>query len=248
LANYRFRSLICAFPYVTVADYAAFIDEHNGRPCPHAVAVPNLETVVLNHGIFDAELCRGFLDARERSFPEKFGRMNIYDRQTRPFVFFVPVPQLRDRISTIDSAISPEFNQHDAVLQRGETKRFAIKPSFPGEFGCALAQGNSVAEPRPENQRSKEQSDRDRADCPPRDPVCHYCELRGAPRGAVHSSLDGAAAALVALDELTPHNGPKAWPSADIAWNLSRKINEAGRKATGDLQSRCLNRPDARIS
>jgi len=73
LANYRFRSLICAFPYVTVADYAAFIDEHNGRPCPHAVAVPNLETVVLNHGIFDAELCRGFLDARERSFPENSG-------------------------------------------------------------------------------------------------------------------------------------------------------------------------------
>lgn len=80
LANHRLGSLICAFPYVTVADYAAFIDEHNGRPCPHAVAVPNLETVILNHGIFDAELRRGFLDSRERSLPEKFGRMNAYDR------------------------------------------------------------------------------------------------------------------------------------------------------------------------
>jgi hypothetical protein len=34
----------------------------------------------LNHGIFDAELRRGFRDSRERSFPEKFRRVNAYDR------------------------------------------------------------------------------------------------------------------------------------------------------------------------
>ena len=65
--------------FLAVKHYA-FIDEHNGRPCPHTVAVPNLETVVLNHGIFYTERRRGFLDSRERSFPEKLGRMNAYDR------------------------------------------------------------------------------------------------------------------------------------------------------------------------
>ena len=79
LVNDRLRSLIRPFPYITVADYASFIDEHNGRPCPDAVTVPDLEAVVLHYRIFDPELCGGFFDSRQRSFPEKFRRMNTDD-------------------------------------------------------------------------------------------------------------------------------------------------------------------------
>jgi hypothetical protein len=109
----------------------------------------------LHYRIFDIELCCGFFDARQRSFPEKFRRMNTDDGLTGRLVFVMPFPQLGDSISAVDSAIRPEFNQNDAALQLDEGKRFAVDPTFPGEFGRKFCWPDRRAEPRPGDPCSK---------------------------------------------------------------------------------------------
>src|SRR5881296_1487776 len=103
------RLLVSALTDMMEADHAAAIHEHPRRPRPDRVSVPDREIVVLNDGIEDAELLRGRGDARRRLLPVEFRRVDAHDRQPRPRVLAVPVPQLRNDVLAIDSAVRPEL-------------------------------------------------------------------------------------------------------------------------------------------
>jgi hypothetical protein len=45
----------------------------------------------------------------------------------------MPIPQLRNDVSAVNSTIRPEFDQHNATLQSIHCKRFAIDPGFSGD-------------------------------------------------------------------------------------------------------------------
>ena len=58
--------------------------------------------------------------------------MHANDRQAGSFMLLMPIPQLRNDVSAVNSTICPEFHQHNAALQSINCKRFAIDPGFSG--------------------------------------------------------------------------------------------------------------------
>ena len=58
--------------------------------------------------------------------------MDADNRKSIPFVFGIPIPQLRDDVFTVDSTVGPEFDQNDTTLQIVGVERRAIDPGITG--------------------------------------------------------------------------------------------------------------------
>ena len=58
--------------------------------------------------------------------------MDADNGQAGFLIFLMPIPQLRNDVSAVNSTIRPEFHQHNAALQSIHCKRFAIDPGFSG--------------------------------------------------------------------------------------------------------------------
>ena len=95
---------------MSVANDAFLINQDCRRPCPDAIALPVVKTVVLNDGVADFQFGSGCFNFPEGSFPWELGRMDTDDREAISFVLVIPAPQLRDDVFTIDSAVGPEFD------------------------------------------------------------------------------------------------------------------------------------------
>src|SRR5262249_51645603 len=136
------RLLVGALADVMEADHATAVHEDPRRPCPDRVPVPDREIAVLHDGIEDAELLRRRRDARRRLLPEKLRRVDAHDRQPRPRVLAVPVPQLRDHVPTVDSAVGPELHEHDPAAETVDGERRAIEPGAAHDVGRGAARAH----------------------------------------------------------------------------------------------------------
>jgi hypothetical protein len=76
---------------------------------PDAIALPNVEAVVLNHGIADFQLLDCGFYFIQRLLPKELRTMDADDGKTLLVVFLVPAPQLRDNVFAVDSTIGPDF-------------------------------------------------------------------------------------------------------------------------------------------
>src|SRR5262249_18091794 len=116
------------FPDVGVAHHALSIDEDRRWPGPVGVAPPDREVVVLHHRILDPEIARGGGDLVEGLFPRELRRVDADDREALLLVLRVPVPQLRDHVLAVVSAVGPELDVHDAAAQLLQAEGLAVDP------------------------------------------------------------------------------------------------------------------------
>ena len=69
--------------------------------------------------------------------------MNSDDCKALLFVSVIPAPQLRDDVFAIDSAVGPELDQYDLVLQIVQCQWLAIDPRTAGNFRSGAAMLNA---------------------------------------------------------------------------------------------------------
>src|SRR6195256_410636 len=81
------------------------------------------------------QLLRGRGDLLDRLLPEELGRVHADDGQPLPRVLAVPVPQLRDHVLAVVSAVGPELHQHHPPAEPGERERLAVDPGPAGDLG-----------------------------------------------------------------------------------------------------------------
>lgn len=141
---------------MAVTNYPFFIDQHNGRPCPYAVAFPDIEAVVLHHRKLYSQARGGILDAFQPPLPEKLRRVNADNRKPIRLVSSVPLPQLRDNIAAVNSAVRPEFYQYDSAFQISESQRLAVDPAFSGYIRRGFPERDRRAKPRRQQPNRKE--------------------------------------------------------------------------------------------
>ena len=149
LFDRRFGYAVGAFANMAVTNYALFVDQHDGWPSPDAVAVPNVKVVILHHRELDTETRGRFLHFGQGFFPGKFRRMDADDGQPGLFELIMPTPQLRDDVSTVDSAIGPKLDENNSPFEARDVERFTVDPVFAGELGSRCAVGERRAGTRP---------------------------------------------------------------------------------------------------
>src|SRR5262249_41264944 len=89
-----------------------------------------------------AELLARRRPARRRSVPDKPRRVDAHDRHPRPRVLAVPVPQLREPVPTVDSAVGPELHEHDPAAETVDGERRAIEPGAAHDVGRGAARAH----------------------------------------------------------------------------------------------------------
>ncbi len=98
------------------------------RPsCPRAppsarprspIALPDREVVVLHDRVRDAEPAGGLDHLVVGLLPGELGGVHADDGEPLPRVARVPVPQLRDHVLAVVSAVGPELDEHHAPAER----------------------------------------------------------------------------------------------------------------------------------
>ena len=122
--------------------------------------MPYIEIVVLHHGKFNAETGAGVFYFGQRFLPGKFRRVDADDGQASWFVLIMPTPQLRDDVSTVDSAIGPKLDQDNPAFEGCDGERFAVDPVFAGEFRRRRAVGKRRAGARPSRPKRQRKNER----------------------------------------------------------------------------------------
>ena len=83
--------------------------------------------------------------------------MNANDGQTGGFVFNMPTPQLRDDITTVNSAMCPKLDQNYAAFQSVDRQWPAVDPGFTHDIGCGLADSDGGSADGHEPERPQDQ-------------------------------------------------------------------------------------------
>src|SRR5215207_1631671 len=157
--DHRLGFAVGAFTNMAVPDYAHLIDHHNSGPGPDAVALPNSEVIVLYHRKFNAQTRGRVFHPIQRFLPGKFRRVDTDDGQSGRTVIVMPNPQLRDVVSTVDSAISPKLDQDDSAPEAPYGERFAVDPVISRKIRCRLSTGQRRAGARPSRPKHQCQSE-----------------------------------------------------------------------------------------
>src|SRR5262245_60107292 len=129
-ANQRFGRLVLALSDVTVAHDAATVHEDRRGPGAHAVPLPDHEVVVLDDRVLDAEPAGRLHHLDVRLLPREFRAVDADDPEPSRLVPRVPVPQLRDHVAAVVSAVRPEFDEHDVAPKPGHRERAAVDPGL----------------------------------------------------------------------------------------------------------------------
>ncbi len=108
-----FGKIVRALADVRVSEDSFFVNEVQGWPIPGVVGVPYCEVVVDGNRVCDAEPLHRILHVVEVPFPEELRRVYSDDNEPLARVFVVPCLDPRQCPLTIDSPISPEFEEHD---------------------------------------------------------------------------------------------------------------------------------------
>src|SRR4030095_15279418 len=103
------RVPVAPLPDMRVADDALLVDDHRGWPRPVSVAPPDGEVIVLHHRVFHAQVPRRGHHLVVGLLPEELRGVDPDDGEPFLLVLRVPVPQLRDHVLAVVSAVGPEL-------------------------------------------------------------------------------------------------------------------------------------------
>ena len=112
LLDHALGLLIPAFAVTRVSDDAVFVDQMQCWPIPGAIAIPCGKIIIECHWIGDAQIGTRVFHLLHRPFPRELGRMDANDHKPFRTVLIVPTHQRWDRVTAIDSAVSPELEQN----------------------------------------------------------------------------------------------------------------------------------------
>jgi hypothetical protein len=161
---------------MSVSNNALFVDQDSGGPSPDSITFPNFKVVVLHHRITNPQLRHRSSDFIQRLFPRKLWAMNPDDGEAFIFVLIIPVPQPRDDVLAVNSAVGPKLHENDTALQVAQTERLGIDPRATGDFRRFLPCGERLTAVRPQSpqgqcqyhgQQDKGSADHTLSDCPP---------------------------------------------------------------------------------
>src|SRR3990170_1338712 len=135
LLNYPLRLRVVALPDMGVADDALAVHQGRRRPVAVAETAPDGVVIVLDDGVPDAQLPRGLDHALVGLLPEELWRVDADDGQPGLLVLRVPVPQLRDHVPAIHSAVGPELDEDHPAAQLLHAERLAVDPRPARDLG-----------------------------------------------------------------------------------------------------------------
>ena len=90
---------------------AGRVQQHDRGPRAHAERAPDAELAVVHDGVLDAEALRRGGDVGRHAFGAELAGVHADDDQLIRVVFF-QLPQLRQYVDAVDSAVGPEVEQH----------------------------------------------------------------------------------------------------------------------------------------
>ena len=112
-------------------DTAMRIEEHQCRPGPHPVALPDRHTGIVHDRVADLVALDGGAQVGGLRFGGKLGGMDPDDDElVGECVLKLPRP--REDVETVDSAVGPKIEDHQLTTQIGEGQGRRIKPVEPG--------------------------------------------------------------------------------------------------------------------
>src|SRR5688572_14461993 len=106
--DHALRLLVGPFADVAIAHDALAVHEDERGPRADAVALPDGKVVVLHDRIPHVELAGGFHHLVVRLLPGELRTVYAHDGQSGSLEAPVPVPQLRDHVLAVVSAVRPE--------------------------------------------------------------------------------------------------------------------------------------------
>ena len=99
------------------ADHSAGrVEDHDRGPRPHAERAPDAELAVVHDGVLDAEALRRGGDVGRHALGAELAGVHADDDQLIRVALF-QLPQLRQYVDAVDSAVSPEVEQHQLAAQ-----------------------------------------------------------------------------------------------------------------------------------
>lgn len=91
-------------------------DEHEGGPRLHLVGPPDPKLAVVDHWVAHAESTRGMTDLLRVPLRDELPRVDAHHQQVVADRLF-HLPQLRQHVLAVDSAVGPELEDRDASLE-----------------------------------------------------------------------------------------------------------------------------------
>src|SRR5678816_1312198 len=208
-----------------VADDALLVDDHRGGPRPVAVAPPDREIIVLHDRVRHAQLAGCGHHPVVGLLPEELRRVDPHDGQPLLLVLRVPVPQLRDHVLAVVSAIRPEFHEDHAPAQPAERQGRAIDPRAARDLGRGL----SDAYP-PLGARGVRQGDEPHHGQGEAQGHCHpRCHVRLPVRSKLRASQRKHGANCPSAAESSSHEPARVSPPCEMsAYNGHRRSGTGG--------------------
>ena len=115
------------------------IDEHERRPCPHAVLLPRLHLRVVEHWVMDAMTAHRAPHGRVVGLVGELRRVHTDHHQAVAETLFQRT-QLLDDVQAVDAAERPEVEQDHPAAQPGDGQRpVGVEPAGAAQLGSAHA-------------------------------------------------------------------------------------------------------------
>src|SRR5579863_5667242 len=122
----RLHHLARKLPGVRPDDVAEWIDGNDRRPRPHGVAAPDPKLPIVNNRMQVLEPQRRLANPRRLTLGDELAAGDPDDRQLPRKPSF-ELPQLREYVNAIDSAVGPEVEEDDLSLPRIKGRRLTTR-------------------------------------------------------------------------------------------------------------------------
>ncbi len=119
------------FAFVFADDAAIRADEHERRPGAHRVFAPDAHRVIVDDRVVDVQSTNRILKMNVEALGRVLGAMDADDEELIVEVGF-EIPQLRDDVQAVDSAVGPEIENDELASQVGDLQRaLGVEPGQP---------------------------------------------------------------------------------------------------------------------
>ena len=115
------------------------VDDGDGGPSAHAPAIPNLELIVVEHGVVDFVSLHDLAQILGLAFSVKFCRVHADDHHLFG-EFLLDLFQDRNDVQAIDAAVCPEVKDNDLAHQPVHRER--IIDVYPVQIGREFRRGD----------------------------------------------------------------------------------------------------------
>ena len=114
--------------FVPGEHHAVRIDKHERGPGAHAIVLPDAALTVIHDGMLKIQALNGGAQVYVRAFSRVLRAVDANDDQFISKASF-KLPQLREYVQAVDSAVGPEVEYHQLAAQFDQTyRRIYVEP------------------------------------------------------------------------------------------------------------------------